>query len=352
MDNVRTEKSSLSESHLAVVDSGSTYVVGPAMDVGKYCKENHAMCFQLNSDGNMDKDSNVSCDNWQGFDVAVVPCEADVSDLIFQADGMTYKLGKKELVMSVDTSHGVLCVLKVNGSAMLPGWVLGDPFLMKYYTAYDFGQQRVGVAISTKNSAVTDNCEADSHLDINAQNEGSQNGSIDLDKITPVESVSSDSEPEQEPVKTPDPEKESSTSTDEQSTGTDEQSTNQGPGEIETIIVKDPPVPETATPDLPKTNDPPTIVVKNDGTVNNGLNDIAENSSGGGLNAGAAAGIAICSLGLVLLALFAYRKRRYSRKMKTYEERDSFANDQYSDLEDSSTFSLSNVLTVNDRGMI
>jgi len=89
----------------------------------------------------------------------------------------------RELVMEVDTAHGTICVLKVNGSAMIPGWVLGDPFLTKYYTAYDFGQNRLGFALSTEDS--DDVCVADSSLDINAVHEDPDISSIDLDKDEP-----------------------------------------------------------------------------------------------------------------------------------------------------------------------
>ena len=297
MDHVRTEKSSLSDSHLAVIDSSSTYVVGPSMDVGKYCKENLAMCFQLNSDGNIDENSKVSCDNSQGFDVAVVPCEAEVSDLIFQADGMSYKLGKKELVVSVDTSNGVLCVLKVNGSAMLPGWVLGDPFLMKYYTAYDFGQERVGIALATENSI--DTCEADSHLDIDA-----------VDNVDAVENVNSV----------------------DQNTNSGSTSNTEGPGVVETIVVSIPSSPKEDVPNTSGSSSEPKNVPKGNSP---------KNSSGGGLNAGAATGFAICSLGLVILAFFVYRRRHISRKMKREESESVRIEKPFSDYEDISAFSRS-----------
>ena len=64
MDVVYIEKLSLSNLHSAVVDSYFTYTVEPVMDVGRIKgKENHSICFQLDSDGNMDKDPNISCNN-------------------------------------------------------------------------------------------------------------------------------------------------------------------------------------------------------------------------------------------------------------------------------------------------
>lgn len=50
--------------------------------------------------------------------------------------------------------------------SILQGWVLGDAFLNKYYAAFDFEKQRIGLALAAESSM--DICEADMGLDINA----------------------------------------------------------------------------------------------------------------------------------------------------------------------------------------
>lgn len=147
-----------------MVDSGSTYVVGPSAEVGKFAEKNDALCFQLNGNGDIDENSQVNCDDAKGFDIGVVPCNTEVEPLVFHANGQQFSLGKDELVMPVQTSHGTLCVLRLNGSGTIPGWVLGDPFLSKFYAVFDFGEKRLGFARSARNSK--DVCPSDTDLDL------------------------------------------------------------------------------------------------------------------------------------------------------------------------------------------
>ena len=153
-------------SNIAVVDSGSTYVVGPSTEIGKFAEKNDALCFQLNENGDIDQNSQVDCYDANGFDIGVVPCKKEIDPLVFHANGQQFSLGKDELVMPVQTSHGTLCVLRLNGSATIPGWVLGDPFLSKFYAVFDFGGKRLGFARSARSS--NDICPSDTNLDLDS----------------------------------------------------------------------------------------------------------------------------------------------------------------------------------------
>jgi hypothetical protein len=104
---------SLTTPNLALVDSGSSYVVGPVDAVGRFALANNAICFTLEDPDNPNL---VDCDNLDGWDAAVVDCDEVFVNLEFIADGVTYVLEEEDLVIEVDTSAGTACILRVVGS--------------------------------------------------------------------------------------------------------------------------------------------------------------------------------------------------------------------------------------------
>lgn len=165
LDLVKVGGTEMTTSNVALVDTGSSYIIGPPRDVAQFAVLNNAKCFTVDSASNtFSPPQEVDCQREQGFDASIIECDEPFFNLEFIADGITYVLEKEDLVLNIPTSFGQACVLRVVGSEGIPGWVLGDAFLNKYYTAFDFGNQKVGFAVSAEHSE--DICQADLGLDI------------------------------------------------------------------------------------------------------------------------------------------------------------------------------------------
>lgn len=66
--------------------------------------------------------------------------------------------------MRVETELGPFCIILILANPLIPGWILGDPFLNAHYSAYDFVNKRIGFARAAKDSEAI--CEADLAMDI------------------------------------------------------------------------------------------------------------------------------------------------------------------------------------------
>jgi len=106
-----------------VVDTGTSVLAGPPAGANK-------LIAQI---GNVSAD----CSN-----VHTLPT------ISFTFNGKEFDLGPEFYVLRGSDSNGnVQCQLGIEGvNAGVPIWILGDPFLRKYYTVWDAEQQRVGFA--------------------------------------------------------------------------------------------------------------------------------------------------------------------------------------------------------------
>jgi len=106
-----------------VVDTGTSVLAGPVSTVSKI----------TDLIGNVTAD----CSN-----VHTLPT------VTFEIAGTAFELGPEFYVLRQPTGTGTVeCLLGIEGvNAGVPIWILGDPFLRKYYTVWDAEQQRVGFA--------------------------------------------------------------------------------------------------------------------------------------------------------------------------------------------------------------
>jgi len=118
---------SLTASHTAIVDSGTSLLVGPAREV-------HVLATMLGAI------------QVRGF--YVVPC-GELPSLSFVLGGRAFTLEIEDLVID---RTGPFCELGIQGAGHgMPQnfWILGDVFMRKYYVQFDWGQQRLGFAQSS-----------------------------------------------------------------------------------------------------------------------------------------------------------------------------------------------------------
>jgi hypothetical protein len=130
MDDIKVGGTSLNKSSslagdlIAVLDSGSSYIVGPQAPVAHMVQLNKAKCFRMNSDGT-DTDNEkattdpqeVDCNDPDGFDGAVLNnCDDPFFSVEFIIDGEIYVLEKEDLMVHLDTLFGTVCILRVVAS--------------------------------------------------------------------------------------------------------------------------------------------------------------------------------------------------------------------------------------------
>jgi len=117
----------------AIVDSGTSLLVGPTADVTKIAKLVGAQSM--------------------GQGMYTVDCTKiqNLPKLTFVLNGFNFDLNGADYVerMSQDNQPDI-CLLAISGmdTGKIPMWILGDVFMRKYYSIFDYANQRMGLALS------------------------------------------------------------------------------------------------------------------------------------------------------------------------------------------------------------
>jgi len=126
LDGMSINGKSVSDTKTAIVDSGTSLIAGPKADVAAIAKT-------LNATSLMGKE-------W------TVDCSATLPDITFTIAGKAYTFTKAEYTIS----SGGTCLFAMMGIDIPapngPLWILGDVFMRKYYTVFDWGNKQLGFA--------------------------------------------------------------------------------------------------------------------------------------------------------------------------------------------------------------
>eukprot|EP00920_Eleutheroschizon_duboscqi_P042214 GHVT01100982.1.p1 GENE.GHVT01100982.1~~GHVT01100982.1.p1 ORF type:complete len:776 (-),score=214.40 GHVT01100982.1:985-3312(-) len=127
---------SFSNSSKVILDSGTSLIAGPTADVERLAAAVGAHRFFL-----FPNEFVISCD-----------AVAHLPTINFTMGGQTFGIEPKDYVTKMSSNPMMPCmfgVIPMDVPAPLgPMWILGDIFMRKYYTIFDYGRARVGLATS------------------------------------------------------------------------------------------------------------------------------------------------------------------------------------------------------------
>lgn len=126
MDAVKIGQFSIGHSD-AIVDSGTSLIIGPKMDI-------LAIALEIGAKPTLTGQYTIDCEK-----VAGLP------DMTWTIAGKEYTVAGKKLVIQ---SAG-MCIFAMMGMDFPkpgPQWILGDVFMREYYTVFDYAEKRVGFA--------------------------------------------------------------------------------------------------------------------------------------------------------------------------------------------------------------
>ncbi len=112
-----------------IVDSGTSLITGPSAEIEK-------IAASVGATKNIIGQYSIDC--------AKVP---NLPDLEFNINGKPWAVQGKNLVIQA----GGTCLFAMMGMDIPTGpkWILGDVFMRKFYTVFDYGNARVGFANPT-----------------------------------------------------------------------------------------------------------------------------------------------------------------------------------------------------------
>lgn len=136
LNGVSLGGSSVTAARKGVVDTGTSIFAGPSADVAAIAAKLGATPVPINP-------------NEYTIDCTKVPSLPTLTFTL--GDGSTYSFAGSDYVDEISQDGVTMCLFGMTGidipAPRGPLWILGDLFIKKYYTVFDYGQNRVGFAL-------------------------------------------------------------------------------------------------------------------------------------------------------------------------------------------------------------
>ncbi|CAM9301589.1 unnamed protein product [Pylaiella littoralis] len=165
----------------AILDTGTSMIVGPYDDVSYLANEIGATCVYIGGLESSDVEE-ISCTDDPGLvELILLDCNADFGDVSISFGGDDFTLTAAELLQPLadfvtsdtslsSTSTDPWCLFGMLGHEENM-WILGDSFLRSFYAAYNVQDDTIGLAKATA-QRTGDACEADAAISATATSGG------------------------------------------------------------------------------------------------------------------------------------------------------------------------------------
>ncbi|CEL99302.1 unnamed protein product [Vitrella brassicaformis CCMP3155] len=143
LESLLVGSDSINAGHVAIVDSGTSIMAGPSKLVDALAKKVGAHRFFLNP-----QEWVVNCKN--------IPTMPNIS---FELGGKMFELTPQDYTLKLGDSPFLPCLFAFQGIDLGNGpplWILGDVFMRKYYSIFDYGNKRIGLAKAASGGPTTE----------------------------------------------------------------------------------------------------------------------------------------------------------------------------------------------------
>lgn len=131
LDAIVAGSTSFNDQTSAIVDSGTSLIAGPTLLVSQ-------IAASVGAKKNILGEYTIDCN--------LVP---SIPDIVFTINGINYPLSADEVVIKSQVKTSELCIFAFMGIDIPmpdPKWILGDVFMRRYYTVFDYAQKQIGFA--------------------------------------------------------------------------------------------------------------------------------------------------------------------------------------------------------------